>query len=416
MFSREQFLNDLRDALNRLQDPDHLRHSPLAGLFGVEGRFDTPRRLQRILMDGIEMLEPAAGEAHHSHGWRAYECLLYRYVQRFSQREVAEHLGICTRHVRRVQAAALDALALCLGDEYGLDESAARGLAASREEVSAEPEGPTFSLVDELEWLRDIRPDSAADLKKTLEETLELARSVAGRHDVRLDFVCPDGLPGVAVHPVALNQLILSLLTIAVSRASPGSVRVTAQPEQSNVAVNVQGMRDEPVSQKMTEEDLAGLGIAQHLVDVCGGRLDVSSAAEQFVAHLTLPAVGQLPVLVIDDNLDTLQLLERYTAGTPYRLFGIRDPQEALGAAEALSPQVIVLDVMMPQVDGWRVLGRLRQHPRTGNTPIVVCTILAQEELALSLGASAYIRKPVTRQAFLDALDQQAERADTESD
>ncbi len=122
-----------------------------------------------------------------------------------------------------------------------------------------------------------------------------------------------------------------------------------------------------------------------------------------------------MPVLAIDDNTDTLQLLQRYTAGTQYRLIGTRDPEQALSLAEKLSPQIIVLDVMMPQVDGWKVLGRLQQHPLTGHIPIVVCTILAQEALALSLGASAFIRKPITRQEFLAALDHQVELMGPES-
>ena len=61
----------------------------------------------------------------------------------------------------------------------------------------------------------------------------------------------------------------------------------------------------------------------------------------------------------------------------------------------------------MPHVDGWEILGRLKQHPATKDIPIVVCTILAQQELALSLGASGFLRKPVSRQAFLSALDRQ---------
>jgi CheY-like chemotaxis protein len=93
---------------------------------------------------------------------------------------------------------------------------------------------------------------------------------------------------------------------------------------------------------------------------------------------------------------------------------GTRDPGQALSLAEKLSPQIIVLDVMMPQVDGWKVLGRLRQYPLTAHVPIVVCTILAHKELALSLGASAFIRKPVTRQAFLAALDHQIELMEPE--
>ncbi len=61
---------------------------------------------------------------------------------------------------------------------------------------------------------------------------------------------------------------------------------------------------------------------------------------------------------------------------------------------------------MMPDMDGWEALGRLRQHPLTQHVPVIICTILYEQELALSLGASGYLRKPFTREAFLAALDQ----------
>jgi CheY-like chemotaxis protein len=122
---------------------------------------------------------------------------------------------------------------------------------------------------------------------------------------------------------------------------------------------------------------------------------------------VAIPELEQLPVLVIEDNLDTLQLFRRYASGTRYRLITSADPEQALSLAEETHPRVILLDVMMPQVGGWKVLARLRQHPLTEDTPIVVCTILPQEELALALGASGYVRKPVTRQDFLTALDRQ---------
>ena len=65
---------------------------------------------------------------------------------------------------------------------------------------------------------------------------------------------------------------------------------------------------------------------------------------------------------------------------------------------------------MLPEIDGWELLGRLREHPRTGKTPIIVCSILPQEDLALALGAATLIRKPVSQSAFLLALDQQLDR------
>ena len=61
------------------------------------------------------------------------------------------------------------------------------------------------------------------------------------------------------------------------------------------------------------------------------------------------------------------------------------------------------------------LIGRLRQHPLSADTPIIVCTILPQEKLALSLGANAFLKKPVSRQAFLQALDQQFDLLGPES-
>ena len=82
------------------------------------------------------------------------------------------------------------------------------------------------------------------------------------------------------------------------------------------------------------------------------------------------------------------------------------DGDQGLTAFTQAEFSLCLVDVMMPQIDGWEVLGQLKQHPLTSHIPIIVHTILAQEELALSLGASALLRKPVTRQGFLAALDQ----------
>jgi CheY-like chemotaxis protein len=76
---------------------------------------------------------------------------------------------------------------------------------------------------------------------------------------------------------------------------------------------------------------------------------------------------------------------------------------------EAETPKIIVLDVMMPGINDWELLGQLREHPRLREIPIIVCTILPLEQLALLLGAAAFLRKPVSRELFLQALDRQVE-------
>jgi CheY-like chemotaxis protein len=86
----------------------------------------------------------------------------------------------------------------------------------------------------------------------------------------------------------------------------------------------------------------------------------------------------------------------------------VRDPVNAQPVAQKLQPAVILLDVMMHNVDGWQILSELRHMPATTAIPVVICTILPVEELALSLGANAFLQKPVTRHLFLKTLDQQS--------
>ena len=73
--------------------------------------------------------------------------------------------------------------------------------------------------------------------------------------------------------------------------------------------------------------------------------------------------------------------------GTRYRLVGVNDPEQAIEAALANNARIVVLDVMMPHMDGWELISRFRRHPGTEHIPVIILTILAQQELALALGA-----------------------------
>ncbi len=412
MLARKEFLKHLRDALNHLHDPNRLRRNPLAALFGVASRFDTPSALQRILIGAIEALEPGADEPSHSRAWRIYDSLFYQYVQQFSQQQVADQLGISARQLRREQKAALETLAYRLSEQFDLEAKLREDTDVQAALVQTETTSPKTS--EELAWLRDVQPEKPTDLSEVLSTALELARPHADQHGVRLEVAMPATVPELCVHPVALNQTLLNLLGAAVHQASDSQVCISVRWLRWEVEVGVQCRKPLSGPKPMSAEDASSLEMAHQLVDLCRCRLNVTNDESTFCARLAVPTREQLPVLAIDDNVDALRMLQRYTSGTRYYLVGTQDPGEALNLAEKISPKIIVLDVMMPQVDGWRVLGRLRQHRLTERVPVVVCSILAQEELAFSLGASGFVRKPVTRQAFLAALDQQIDLLEPE--
>lgn len=132
-----------------------------------------------------------------------------------------------------------------------------------------------------------------------------------------------------------------------------------------------------------------------------GGKAGAEGAAavRRFQRRSSAAApVRGAPVLVVDDDLITRKLMERLlvTDGYAVRLAGSRD--EFIGAMrQAPQPALILLDVNMPDMDGFSVLTRLRQHAAARNVPVVMVTASAAPEevaRAFSLGADGYLSKP----------------------
>jgi CheY-like chemotaxis protein len=111
-------------------------------------------------------------------------------------------------------------------------------------------------------------------------------------------------------------------------------------------------------------------------------------------------------VLVIDDNQGLVELLRRYLTGLMCRVWTATNGSAGLELAAQLSPDAIILDVMMPEMDGWELLQRLRSHPSTAAIPVIICSVFNDPELAYSLGASTILTKPVKQIDLVDALRQ----------
>jgi CheY-like chemotaxis protein len=219
------------------------------------------------------------------------------------------------------------------------------------------------------------------------------------------------GLAELPVAPLALRSILLTILSVALPRAHRQPVVISASQLASELAFSVMCSANPLDQAPLADKELASLEMAQNLARFYGAQLVLPNpAAADFVITLALPAPEQRPVLVIDDNADWLALLQRYAAGSPYRVIGTSEPESARSLAEKIQPTVIFLDVMMHNVDGWQILSELRHAPTINRTPIVICTILPVKELALSLGASAFLQKPITQQQFLQSLEQHLAR------
>ncbi|MFA5795005.1 MAG: response regulator transcription factor [Candidatus Brocadiia bacterium] len=102
-------------------------------------------------------------------------------------------------------------------------------------------------------------------------------------------------------------------------------------------------------------------------------------------------------VLVIDDEKDLVKLVDHHLGKEGYLVIGARDGAEGLEVARKHKPDLILLDIMMPRMDGWDVCKKLKSMPGTSQVPVIMLTARAQETdkvLGLELGADDYITKP----------------------
>jgi len=117
----------------------------------------------------------------------------------------------------------------------------------------------------------------------------------------------------------------------------------------------------------------------------------------------------QKPILVVDDDPDALEIVGTFLESRGYRVATAPDGRQALAKVEELRPDLVLLDVMMPGMDGWEVCRLIKNHPEYGDTRVVMLTArgeFADKQEGLRCGADDYIVKPIR----LDELGRKVER------
>jgi PAS domain S-box-containing protein len=167
-----------------------------------------------------------------------------------------------------------------------------------------------------------------------------------------------------------------------------------------------------------------GLAISQRFCEMMGGRIEVESAeGKGSTFRVFLPQVveehkGQssasLPViddgrdrprvLVIDDDPIVQDIVGRALVRSGFEVDSATDGRDGLVRAQTEPPDAIVLDVMMPGLDGWGVLTTLKGDPTTADIPVVMLTILEQSDVGFALGAVDFLVKPVRTQRLAAVL------------
>jgi PAS domain S-box-containing protein len=327
--------------------------------------------------------------------------------------------------MRKIEANARHLLGL-INDVLDLSK-----IEAERMEIYAE----TFSV-----------PEIVHDVAATVESLVE-------KKGNSLALEISDDLGEAQTDQTKLRQCLINLLSnaakfteggrivLAVSRAPRNgddwlSFRVT------DTGIGMNPEQQAKLFQRFTQADASttrrfggtglGLAITRAFAEMLGGRIEVESRegagttftllmpatyvapSPEAVAHHDHDALHRtreaLPipgghVLIIDDDAATRDLLARFLEKDGFTVATARDGREGVERARELKPRVILLDVTMPRMDGWSVLRTLRADPDLGATPIIMVTVLDEQNLAFSLGATDYLQKPIEWNQLKSAME-----------
>lgn len=127
---------------------------------------------------------------------------------------------------------------------------------------------------------------------------------------------------------------------------------------------------------------------------------EISSYIDMVHMHTTEP----IHILLIDDEPFNHQLLQRYLSKQEWTLAFTESGAEGLELAEKLKPHVILLDILMPSMDGWSVLAALKSNPKLQDIPVVIWSMTSDKQLGYTLGASEFLTKPLQRERLLQVM------------
>jgi CheY-like chemotaxis protein len=248
-------------------------------------------------------------------------------------------------------------------------------------------------------------------------------------------------LPIVKGDEMRLNQVLTNLIGNAVKFTEKGSITIEAfeninDAKKAEIMVTVadtgigiapedQGKLFQRFSQvddsptRRTGGTGLGLSIARSLVELHGGKIGLLNSepdkGSTFFFTVPIPTEPETPapqelpsgeniILSIDDDPQVITLYERFLKPYGYDVIALTNPELAVERATELQPFAITLDIMMPDKDGWQVLSDLKSNKETRDIPVMICSILEEEEKGFNLGASDYLVKPFLHDDLANAI------------
>jgi len=314
-----------------------------------------------------------------------------------------------------------------------------------------------LSLINEILDLSKIEAGKmdlyleSLDVKRMIEEVLSTIQLLVEQNENVLKVQWGDNLGTMYADLTKVRQSLFNLLSNACKFTERGTVSLDVSRDTLDgvdwltfsISDTGIGMTEEQIDtlfQEFSQAEVSttrkyggtglGLLLSKQFCQMMGGDIAVESElgiGSTFTIRLPAKVVdhkaelatleevrfeagpeGASTVLVIDDDAMVLELMKRFLSKEGYRVVTAKGGKEGLRLARELIPDVITLDVIMSEMDGWAVLSALKGDSDLANTPVIMLTIVDDKSMGYRLGAYDYLTKPIKRDRLVAAVRKHA--------
>ena len=274
------------------------------------------------------------------------------------------------------------------------------------------------------------------ELEKILNEVVSTITPLVEKNNNSIHLDIKTTIKSISADITKIRQILLNLLSNSTKFTKDGEINIIVKdnsennklldfnvsdsgigmtPEQVDKVFKPFTQADEKTTRKFGGTGL-GLTITKMFAEMMGGSIDLSSVLNEGTSFtVSIPKnvidpkkikekidnvksdskTGSFSVLVIDDDPNAQDLMKKFLLKEDYTVLQATSGQSGLEMAAKHQPDLITLDVMMPEMDGWEVLSKLQNNKVTKNIPVIMLTMANEPDIGFSLGATDYLTKPV---------------------
>ena len=292
------------------------------------------------------------------------------------------------------------------------------------------------------------------ELKQILDDVMKTSSPLAQKNDNELIIDYKTEIDFVTADQTRVKQVVLNLISNACKFTEKGKITIGVNKILRDggdlISIDVSdtgiGMSDEQMSKlfnSFVQADSSttrkyggtglGLTISKQLAKLMGGDVVVNSElgkgttftatflADFIGASDSVKKLNQQPsslienvvsldnstgktVLIIDDDPTVSELMKRQLLKENYKVIVAPNGKEGIRLARDIRPDVITLDILMPEMDGWSVLRTLKADPKVSDIPVIMASILDEKNKGFSLGAADFLSKPVQKEYLMKSI------------